>query len=209
MKTFEMGIGMPMTGAKILKEIEKTVAKQASKKVRKQIIDSAYLIRDTVADNAPNKTYKEILLGSPLERYYNYNSGFDVRLDRGMQARFVLKLSTDRFARGTYLGYNPIWGLIASNKGRDEKYIGKGKVPVPMDKPKNPKAKRPWNHPELGYGHKARYKERKVGFIDSIPGVKGTHWIEAGVLSASSKAANILGGRGTYTKRKTTETFWE
>lgn len=193
---------------KVKKQILKTVANENAKQMRSKIIDSAYLIRDTVADNAPRPLYKRILMGEKLEKHENKNSGFDVKMEGSLNMSFQLQLSTSRFSKGTYKGWNPIIGLLNSNYGRKAITVSGASgnlIPIPTEDTDSGKA---YNHPRYGQGYGNRYKNSDVIFTDRVRAVQGTHWIEQGVNKASIKVNNIIAGRTTYGKRKTTNKYW-
>lgn len=189
----------------VAKKIEKMVANESAKTVRSRIIDSAYLIRDTVADSAPKPIYTRIILGEPLERFENKNSGFDVSLNSGMNMSFELRLSTSRFSKGRFSGYNPMIGLLNSNYGRRAFTISGGGAPIPIDEVEG---KKPYNHPTYGFGHNSMYEGKDVIFVKKIKGITGTNWIEEAVQKSSRKANNVLAGTTTYGKRRNLNRFW-
>jgi len=189
---------------KIVKKMEKAMAGDASREVRARIIESAYYIRDAVASNAPKAIYGDIIQGTPLEKFENRNSGFDVSLDSNMNANFELSLSTMRFSKSEYKGYNPIIGLLVSNYGRGPITASGGKkIPIPSDD-----GKTAYDHPVYGTGYNSMYADKKVKFVKSVAGVSGSFWIEAGVQGASAEARRILADKSDYKVKSTTNTYW-
>ncbi len=194
--------------SQVSKKIEKALATKSSAEVRSNIIDSAYFIRDHVASRAPKKVFEDIIMGLPLEKYENKNSGFDVKLDSSMSSEFILKVSTANFSRGTYLNYNPVAGLLVSNYGREAIDTDiNNKIPIPDTKGMS-NSKTPYDHPIYGTGYGGRYNNAKVVFTTHVDAVPASHWIEEAVEEASRKANNILAGKTDYSKRNTTNMFW-
>lgn len=208
MKRITVEISKPGTSTKIFKDIEKILAQEREKVIRQRAIQAAHFIRDEIANNAPRRLYREILLGEPLERFYNKNSGYDVKLDAGAQFEFVLKLSTNRFGKNKYSGWNPMWGLLNSNYGRRGFSVaGDSKIPVPDTEGRRRKGTK-YHHPKYGYGYENRYKNTKVVMVDRVGPVTGTNWIEQAVESGRRKINNILGGKKDYTKKLKMKRFW-
>ena len=208
MKSRAFNIRSPGDLTAVAKKIEKMVATKSSAEVRSNIIDSAYFIRDHVARQAPKKTYENIIMGLPLEKYENKNSGFDVKLNSSMSNEFILKVSTANFSRGTYKNYNPAMGLLVSNYGRDAIQTSiNNKIPIPDTKGESD-SKTPYNHPIYGTGYNNMYANKKVIFTTHVKAVSPSYWIESAVQEASGKANNILAGAKDYAKRKTTNMFW-
>jgi len=204
MKKFHIS---PNNYEQALRRINKEVAGLSSKEIRQRSIDTAYMVRDRIADNAPTATYAKIIKGLPLERYYNYNSGFDFDLKANASYGFTLKLSTENFSKGTYLNYNPIYGLLNSNYGRRRMYSKpRHKFPIAVDCINQRGEK--YNHPVFGHGYRGMYSNKEVLFLDKIDPIIGTHWIEKAVDSSKVKAGNIMSGKTFYSKRTKKSIYW-
>jgi len=208
MKKVKIAIKSPGDTTKLFKEINKATANARSKVIRKRAIDTAYFIRDSIAKNAPKRVYEDIIMGTPLERHYNYNSGFDVDLSASGSFEFTLKLSTHRLSSKQYGGYNPMWGLLVSNYGRGPITTSRDN-PMPIaDTSNQSNSKIDYNHPVYGLGYNNRYAGEKVAFVTHVKGVQGTHWIEQALQSSTRKANNILAGKTKYENRDTKDTYW-
>jgi hypothetical protein len=190
-----------------LKFVNREIASLSSKEIRQRSIDTAYMIRDRTANNAPTATYARIIKGLPLERHYNYNSGFDFDLKANASYGFTLKVSTDNFSKGVYQNYNPIYGLLNSNYGRRKLYSKpRHKFPIAVDRINQRGEK--YNHPTMGHGYRGMYSRKEVLFVDTINPIIGTHWIERAVDSSKTKAKNILAGKTSYSKRTQKSLYW-
>jgi hypothetical protein len=193
---------------KALRQIEKIIAEEREKEMRKRCIKAAHYVRDELADSAPKAVYKRILMGEPLERFYNKNTGYDIRMDSGAQFRFVLQLSTERFSGLQFKGWNPIWGLIVSSYGRagiSYTRNGKGGIPIAVQSSRN--SRKIYNHPRFGTGYRGRYRGMSVAFVDRVAPVTGNNWIDQAVNSASAGAYAILAGK-EYKPRKQLSKYW-
>lgn len=207
MKKISVEIRQPGNATKLFKEIEKVISQKKEVIIRKRAIQAAHLIRDSIAENAPRQLYTNILLGEPLERFYNRNSGYDVSLSSGAQFHFSLKLSTHRFSKGTYQGWNPIYGLLNSNYGRKQISSPDG-IPVAVYGGYRSRSKTKYNHPAYRFGHKGRYRGSVVVFPKTVREVSGTHWIEAAIDNSRGKINRILAGKLEYTKQKQKSRYW-
>jgi len=197
-------ISLPISGIKSLgKLISKATAPHREKEMRKRCVAAAKLARDAIADNAPNTLYMRLLHSEKLERYYNKNPGYDIKMEAGAKFTFVLQLSTNRFPASLYKGYNPVWGLIVSNYGRRAIDVqSPSAIPLPTDSPVSSRGTRtfknkPYNHPKYGTGYQGRYSGKFVMFTRHVDAVVGTHWIEEGLRNAATGMKNILSsGKG-------------
>lgn len=195
------------TAKEAFKEIEKLAAQKRAGDVRRRIIASAHYVRDHIIDAAPRESFKKLLLGMPVEKYEHYNSGFDMNISAGGQVSFYLMLSTGRFNKNKFQGYNPVWGLLVSAYGRKAIVASDPKHPIPI--PVNLLAAngREYNHPKFGTGWGNRFAGMGVIFRKSVAAVEGTDWIDNAVKNAKTHAMRILGGK-RYKGYKAQESWW-
>lgn len=206
-KRMEVPMSKAGIGKKLFKQFEKEIAKAREVEMRRRCIQAAKLIRDEIADSAPKPIYRDLLLGEPLERYYNKNSGYDVRMDAGARFTFVLKLSVNRFLGSQYRGWNPVFGLYVSNYGRAAIVAEEGSaIPIASDEPGN--SRKLYDHPQFGTGWGGRYQGKYVNFVKHVSPVQGTHWIENAVVSATRRANNVLSGKTGYAKNRDIDRRW-
>lgn len=204
----EFSLRSPGKNTNTAKMIEKAIASLREREMRSRCIQAAYLARDAVAENAPKPMFTKLLYGEKMERFYNKNSGYDVRMDAGASFNFVLKMSTNRFATPHYRGYNPVWAMIVSDAGRRAIDVGLDTaIPVPTDVESyvatsggrwREKKNKPYDHPSFGMGYRNKYAGKYVQFTRHVDAVTGTGWIDAGLQGAATKINNIIAGKTTY-----------
>ena len=179
------------------KKINAIVAGEREKVMRGRCIAAAKLARDSIADNAPSTLFMRLLHSEKLEREYNKNPGYDMKMEAGAKFSFVLKLSTNRFPKSQYGNYNPVWGMIVSNYGRRAiDVMPPNAMPIPVDFSKDSRGRKlkRYMHPEYGTGYQGRYSGKFVYFATHVDAVAGTNWMEEGLRNAHNGIRGILKG---------------
>lgn len=192
----ELSLRKPAKNSRAMREINRLIADERESLLRKRCIQAAQYVRDAVADNAPKPIFKQVLQSEKLERFYNKNPGYDLKMEAGARMTFVLELSTNRFSLSQFKGWNPVWGILVSNYGRGEINVQKpSAIPIPTMSV----TKRLYEHPRFGYGYGNMYNGMYVKFTQHVDAVVGTHWIEDGVRTSYGKVGRILSGKEKYT----------
>lgn len=179
------------------KAVNALVAKEREKVMRGRCIAAAKLARDAIADNAPSSLFTRLLQSEKLEREYNKNPGYDMKMEAGAKFSFVLKLSTNRFPASRFGNYNPVWGMIVSNYGRRAIDVAPpSAMPIPVDSSRDAKGRKlkRYNHPRFGTGYNGMYSGRYVKFTTHVDAVQGTGWMEEGLRNAHYGIKAILKG---------------
>lgn len=155
-----------------------------------------------MANSAPNQIYKDVIMSLPLEKHTNYNSGYDVKIATGAKFEFFLKLSTEWYEkRMSYKGWNPVWGIIVSDRGRKSITVTRtivtkngtrtvGGIPIPVDESRT--STKDYDHPTRGRGYNDMYADSKVAFVKTLRAIQGTNWIRDAVENSKAEVIQAL-----------------
>jgi hypothetical protein len=194
-RTFNYALKGPRKHSKIFKEIDRMLAQERVPMIRQKAIATAHYIQEELANNAPKPIYADIIRKLPVEKMENRNSGYDFTMSGNAEYTFSLRVSPRNYPLTKYKGYNPVWGLLVSDRGRGPIDADrKNPIPIPIDGGSGRKFKR-YNHPEFGYSYQNRYKGRKVMFLTHVGGVVGSNWIGNTISNVRTQIFQIFAGR--------------